>query len=100
MRSRLSAFLLQFRVLAVIGALAVPTLFIAIPAAIGAGETRDDAAVLTPQNDSSHALAWTGTVGPNTPAESTSTHSYWFAPDLGDAATAKATVWIEWDTPE
>jgi hypothetical protein len=100
MSCRLRAVVARLRYGAIVGVLVLPTLFIAIPAAIGAGESRDDAAHLTPANDSAHALAWTGTVGPNTPAESTSTHSYWFAADLGTAATAKATVWIEWDTPE
>jgi hypothetical protein len=90
----------KLRLLGVAGVLIVPTAFVAIPAAIGAGEGSDTAATLSPANDSAHALAWTGTVGPNTPAETTSTHSYWFKADLGDAATARTTVWIEWDTPE
>jgi hypothetical protein len=100
MRARLLAVVSTFRRFTIVGLLVLPTLFVVIPAAIGAGETREDAAALTPANDSAHALAWTGTVGPNTPVETTSTHSYWFAADLGDAATAKATVWIEWDTSE
>lgn len=99
MRSRLLSFVSKSRRLAVVGVLVLPTIFV-IPAAIGAGESRDDAATLTPANDSVNALTWTGTVGPNTPLENTSSHSYWFKADLGSAATAKATVWIEWDTSE
>jgi hypothetical protein len=49
--------------------LVLPTLFVAIPAAIGAGETREDASVLRPENDSAHPLAWSGTVGANAPVE-------------------------------
>jgi hypothetical protein len=100
MSCRLRALASRLRRFSIIGVLAVPTLFIAIPAAIGAGETKEGAVPLTTQNDSAHALAWTGTVGPNTPVEGTSTHSYWFVAELGDAATARATVWIEWDTSE
>jgi hypothetical protein len=91
MRCRLRAPLSFLRRFVVIGVLVLPTLFIAIPAAIGAGETSTDAAALTPANDSAHALAWTGTVGPNTPAETTSTHSYWFAAQCGSSGTRPKT---------
>jgi hypothetical protein len=69
MTCRLLAFASRLRHVAVLGVLVLPTLFVAIPAAIGAGETREDAAVLRPENDSAHPLAWSGTVGANAPVE-------------------------------
>lgn len=54
---------------------------------------------LKPQNDASHALEWSGTVGPGVPV-APSEDSYWFVASLGNARQARATALIHWDTPE
>src|ERR687890_843961 len=55
---------MRSRPLARLGALMLAIALVAVPAAAGAGTSRDAPAALTPTNDTAHALAWTGTVGP------------------------------------
>ena len=82
-------------------ALALTTIL--APTAGGAVDdgTPDAPASLTQANDSARALAWTGTVGPSVGvAGVASSDSYFFTANLGSAATALATFWVDWDTSE
>jgi hypothetical protein len=65
----------------------------------GAAGTEKEPTPLTPQNDASHAVEWSGSLGPGLPV-APSESSFWFVADLGQARVARATALLHWETPE
>jgi hypothetical protein len=66
----------------------------------GVAGTEDKPTPLKPENDTAHAVEWSGTLGPSVPGVTSSEDSFWFVADLKGARAARATALIHWDTSE
>lgn len=66
----------------------------------GLAGTQDKPTSLKPENDTAHAVEWSGTVGASLPSVTSSEDVFWFVADLGTARVARATALIHWTTSE